>query len=68
MSNEVLLLYPTNVYLEWLNGMLIQGLWSLVFLFSNIGLFLMLPFAHLFIEAEGFSGKKRVSFLGYVMF
>ncbi|CAL8113754.1 unnamed protein product [Orchesella dallaii] len=59
LSNEVLLIYPTNVYLEWLNGMLIQGLWNLVFLFSNIGLFALLPFAHLFIESEGFSGNKR---------
>ncbi|ODN04787.1 Protein LMBR1L [Orchesella cincta] len=59
LSNEVLLLYPTNEYLEWLNGMLIQGLWTQVFLFSNIGLFFLLPFAHLFIEAEGFSGNKR---------
>jgi hypothetical protein len=61
ISNEVLLLYPNTYYVQWLNGMLIQGLWNLIFLFANISLFILLPFAYLFIESEGFSGHKKVS-------
>ena len=60
ISNEVLLLYPNTYYVQWLNGMLIQGLWNLIFLFANISLFILLPFAYLFIESEGFSGHKKV--------
>lgn len=37
----------------------INGLWSYVFLFSNISLFVLLPFAYFFTESEGFSGSKR---------
>jgi hypothetical protein len=58
-SNEVLLIYPKTYYVQWLNGMLIQGLWNLIFLFANISLFILLPFAYLFIESEGFSGHKK---------
>ncbi|GFR05629.1 HTH_48 domain-containing protein [Trichonephila clavata] len=34
-------------------------MWNLVFLFSNLALFLLLPFSHLFIESEGFPGSKK---------
>lgn len=37
------------------------GLWNHVFLFSNLSLFVFLPFAYLFTESEGFVGHKRVS-------
>ncbi|KAG8200148.1 hypothetical protein JTE90_018931 [Oedothorax gibbosus] len=59
VSNEVLLVYPNHYYVQWLNSSLIQGLWSLVFLFSNLALFIMLPFAHLFIESEGLPGSSK---------
>jgi len=58
-SNEVLLYYPTSYYVKWLNHSLVQGLWNLVFLFSNLSLFFLLPFAYLFTESEGFSGNRR---------
>ncbi|KAE9538540.1 hypothetical protein AGLY_005639 [Aphis glycines] len=58
-SNEVLSLYPSSYYVQWLNHSLIHGLWSLVFLFSNLSLFVFLPFAFLFIESEGFPGHRK---------
>ncbi|XP_065366892.1 protein Lilipod isoform X2 [Calliphora vicina] len=58
-SNEVLLLYPNSYYVKWLNSSLIQGLWNHVFLFSNLSLFVFLPFAYLFTESTGFSGHKK---------
>uniref|UniRef100_T1J7X6 Protein LMBR1L n=1 Tax=Strigamia maritima TaxID=126957 RepID=T1J7X6_STRMM len=59
ISNEVLLLYPKSYYVQWLNSSLIHGLWNHIFLFSNVSLFLLLPFAYLFTEAEGFSGSRK---------
>ncbi|XP_015913131.1 protein Lilipod isoform X2 [Parasteatoda tepidariorum] len=59
VTNEILLRYPNSYYVQWLNSSLIQGLWSLVFLFSNVALFLLLPFAHLFVESEGLPGSSR---------
>ncbi|XP_053689368.1 protein Lilipod [Sabethes cyaneus] len=58
-SNEVLLLYPSSYYVKWLNSSLIQGLWNHVFLFSNLALFVLLPFSYLFTESSGFSGHKK---------
>jgi LMBR1-like membrane protein len=61
MSNEVLLHYPNSYYMQWLNSSLIQGLWNHIFLFSNLSLFVLLPFAYLFTESEGFAGHRKVS-------
>lgn len=36
-----------------------SGLWNYVFLFSFLSLFLLLPFAYLFTESEGFFGHKK---------
>ncbi|KAF7995385.1 hypothetical protein HCN44_006492 [Aphidius gifuensis] len=58
-SNEVLIIYPNSYYVQWLNSSLIQGLWNHVFLFSNLSLFVFLPFAYLFTESEGFVGYKK---------
>ncbi|XP_008202732.1 protein Lilipod [Nasonia vitripennis] len=58
-SNEVLILYPNSYYVKWLNSSLIQGLWNLIFLFSNMSLFVFLPFAYLFTESEGFVGYRK---------
>ncbi|KAF4518924.1 hypothetical protein B566_EDAN006762 [Ephemera danica] len=59
VSNEVLLNYPNSYYVQWLNSSLIQGLWNHIFLFSNMSLFVLLPFAYLFSESEGFAGYKK---------
>ncbi|XP_030633070.1 limb region 1 homolog-like protein isoform X1 [Chanos chanos] len=59
LSNEVLLSFPHSYYMQWLNGSLIHGLWNLVFLFSNLSLVFLLPFAYFFTESEGFAGSKK---------
>uniref|UniRef100_A0A8C6MDU3 Limb development membrane protein 1 n=1 Tax=Nothobranchius furzeri TaxID=105023 RepID=A0A8C6MDU3_NOTFU len=59
ISNEVLLSFPRNYYIQWLNGSLIHGLWNLVSLFSNLCLFVLMPFAYFFLESEGFAGSKK---------
>ena len=41
--------------------MFISGLWNHVFLVSNISLFMLMPFAYFFTEAEGFSGSRKVN-------
>lgn len=37
-----------------------SGLWNLVFLFSNLSLVFLMPFAYFFTESEGFAGSKKV--------
>ncbi|KAL5009965.1 hypothetical protein ScPMuIL_012270 [Solemya velum] len=59
ISNEVLLLYPNSYYVKWLNSSLIHGLWNQIFLFSNSALIILMPFAYLFTESEGFSGSRK---------
>ncbi|XP_077026906.1 protein LMBR1L isoform X3 [Tamandua tetradactyla] len=59
LSNEVLLSLPRNYYIQWLNGSLIHGLWNLVFLFSNLSLIFLMPFAYFFTESEGFAGSRK---------
>ncbi|KAM8829637.1 limb region 1 homolog-like protein isoform 2-T2 [Synchiropus picturatus] len=59
LSNEVLLSFPQSYYMQWLNGSLIHGLWNLVFLFSNLSLVFLMPFAYFFTESEGFVGSKK---------
>lgn len=59
MSNEVLTMYRDSLYVQWLNLSLIQGLWNIIFLFSNLSLFVGLPFAYLFTESEGFPGSRK---------
>uniref|UniRef100_A0A674ECG0 Limb development membrane protein 1-like n=1 Tax=Salmo trutta TaxID=8032 RepID=A0A674ECG0_SALTR len=59
LSNEVLLIFPHSYYMQWLNGSLIHGLWNLVFLFSNLSLVFLMPFAYFFTESEGFVGCKK---------
>ncbi|GAB5568968.1 limb region 1 protein homolog isoform X1 [Prionailurus iriomotensis] len=59
ISNEILLAFPHNYYIQWLNGSLIHGLWNLASLFSNLCLFVLMPFAFFFLESEGFAGLKK---------
>lgn len=37
-----------------------SGLWNLVFLFSNLSLVFLMPFAYFFTESEGFAGSRKV--------
>lgn len=39
----------------------LTGLWNEIFLFSNISIFILLPFAYLFTESEGLPGSRKVS-------
>lgn len=41
------------------------GLWNLASLFSNLCLFVLMPFAFFFLESEGFAGLKKVSKLSF---
>merc|ERR1719277_1478785 len=59
ISNEVLHRYPKSWYMKWLNSSLIHGIWKLIFTLTNVALFLLLPFAFLFCESEGFTGARR---------
>ncbi|XP_016094533.1 limb region 1 protein homolog [Sinocyclocheilus grahami] len=59
ISYEIVLSLPKNYYIQWLNGSLIHGLWNLVSLFSNLCLFVLMPFAYFFLESEGFAGSKK---------
>ncbi|KAJ3587116.1 hypothetical protein NHX12_013506 [Muraenolepis orangiensis] len=59
LSNQVLITFPQSYYVRWLNGSLIRGLWNLVFLFSNLSLVFLMPFAYFFTESEGFAGSKK---------
>lgn len=59
VSNAVLLSFPHSCSVQWLNGSLIHGLWNLASLFSNLCLFVLMPFAFFFLESEGFAGLKK---------
>ncbi|XP_077993475.1 protein LMBR1L-like [Glandiceps talaboti] len=59
VTNEVLLVYPNSYYVKWLNESLIHGLWNQIFLFSNLALFILIPFAYFLTESEGFAGSKK---------
>ena len=47
--------FRDNYYLRWLNVGLIRMLWKMVSFFTNLCLFVLLPFAYFFSEAEGLS-------------
>ena len=51
--------YTKSWYIKWLNSSLIHGIWNLIFTLTNVALFLLLPFAYLFCESEGFTGARR---------
>lgn len=67
ISMAAFLLLPVSIItnqLSWIDDVktkwsLLDGMWSYVFLFSNLSLFILLPFAYFFTESEGFSGSKR---------
>lgn len=67
ISIAAFLLLPVSITtneLTWIDDTktkwsLLDGMWSYVFLFSNLSLFVLLPFAYFFTESEGFSGSRR---------
>lgn len=59
VANEVIIFTPQSYYWKWLNSSLLHGLWNLIFLFSNLSLFMFIPFAHLFAESIGLPGYKK---------
>lgn len=67
ISIAAFLLLPVSITtneLTWIDDSrtkwsLLDGMWSYVFLFSNLSLFVLLPFAYFFTESEGFSGSRR---------
>lgn len=44
-----------------------SGLWNIVFLFSNLSLVFLMPFAYFFTESEGFAGSKKVTMTSEAM-
>jgi len=67
ISIAAFLLLPVSITtneISWIDDAktkwsLLDGMWSYVFLFSNLSLFMLLPFAYFFTESEGFSGSRR---------
>lgn len=67
ISIAAFLLLPVSIItdeISWIDDprtkwSLLNGMWSYVFLFSNLSLFMLLPFAYFFTESEGFSGSRR---------
>lgn len=67
ISIAAFLLLPVSIITNetsWISDIktrdsLLDGMWKYVFLFSNLSLFFLLPFAYFLPESEGFSGSKR---------
>lgn len=67
ISTAAFLLLPVSITtneMSWIDDAktkwsLLDGMWSYVFLFSNLSLFILLPFAYFFTESEGFAGSPR---------
>jgi hypothetical protein len=54
VAEEVVVAFPTNPYVRWLNHKLIFGLfWHTLFVATNASLLLLLPFAYFYKEALG---------------
>lgn len=59
LANELIHIYSNSFYWKWLNTNLIYGLWNKTFLFSNLSLFICLPFAYFLHEAIGLPGYQK---------
>lgn len=67
ISIAAFLLLPVSIITSeasWISDIdtkrsLLDGMWKYVFLFSNLSLFFLLPFAYFLPESEGFSGSRR---------
>lgn len=67
ISIAAFLLLPVSIItneISWIDDVktkwsLLDEIWTYVFLFSNLSLFILLPFAYFFTESEGFSGSRR---------
>lgn len=57
-----ILIYARLTFYFWISkfySLLETGLWNHVFLFSNLSLFVLLPFSYLFAESSGFFGHRK---------
>lgn len=67
ISTAAFLLLPVSIItteISWIDDAktkrsLLDGMWKYVFLFSNLSLFFLLPFAYFLPESEGFAGSRR---------
>uniref|UniRef100_A0A0K0FC43 LIMR family protein (inferred by orthology to a C. elegans protein) n=1 Tax=Strongyloides venezuelensis TaxID=75913 RepID=A0A0K0FC43_STRVS len=59
LGTEIRQVYKDNFYIAWLNWDLIYTMWNYVFTFSNISLFILLPFSYFLIESQGFHGARK---------
>lgn len=72
VSHEIMVSYPNNQYIQWLNRGLIFGekitwvinwldLWNVIFLGANLSLFVLIPFGFFYNESDGFAvGMKGI--------
>ncbi|EFA81965.1 lmbr1 long form [Heterostelium album PN500] len=61
ISNEIITTFPSNYYIQWLHRDLIFSFWNKIFWGSNISLFIILPFAYFYYEAEGLKERSFIS-------
>ena len=47
-------------------AVLFVGLWNSIFLWSNISLILLMPFAYFFIESQGLPGARKVTVFVFI--
>ncbi|GAM23356.1 hypothetical protein SAMD00019534_065310 [Acytostelium subglobosum LB1] len=67
LSNEILTTFPSNYYLQWLNRELIFSFWNKIFWGANISMFVILPFAYFYYEADAIKGRSRIKDALYVL-
>eukprot|EP01112_Ceratiomyxa_fruticulosa_P014405 TRINITY_DN4122_c0_g1_i1.p1 TRINITY_DN4122_c0_g1~~TRINITY_DN4122_c0_g1_i1.p1 ORF type:complete len:517 (-),score=75.14 TRINITY_DN4122_c0_g1_i1:163-1713(-) len=60
ISNEILVSFPNNYYLLWLDRSLVFDLWNWIYWGVNISLFFILPFSYFLYEAVGKSFFARL--------
>eukprot|EP01104_Vermistella_antarctica_P003954 TRINITY_DN1435_c0_g2_i1.p1 TRINITY_DN1435_c0_g2~~TRINITY_DN1435_c0_g2_i1.p1 ORF type:complete len:553 (-),score=91.23 TRINITY_DN1435_c0_g2_i1:174-1832(-) len=52
LSNEIMLVYPHQHIVYWLNRQLVQDLWNTIFVGAHLCLFVLLPFAYFYHESN----------------
>eukprot|EP01135_Chromosphaera_perkinsii_P005452 Nk52_evm1s352 gene=Nk52_evmTU1s352 len=58
MGNEIIYRFPDSSLASWLTADVIYGMWNNIFVCTNITLFILLPFAYFFTEAEGIGNSR----------
>lgn len=57
-SHDLMLQFPENYIIKWMNDTLIYGLWNYMFMGISLCVFIILPFAYFYQEAQGFGTGK----------